>query len=164
MVFRSGEFVSKHIESMEGSLPEEAVQPNGVDLSIDKILKISGTPRIGNEEYYKGEREEVSLSSDDDGNYYSISHRNAYVVVYGEKISIPEDHIGVVLPRSRVMRCGGTIVSALWDSGYEGRGEGGLDVSHPVKIDEEARIAQMVFAKSENIDGVYKGSHQAERL
>lgn len=164
MTARSGEFVSEYIESLEGELPSEAVQPNGVDLSIDTLYRIEGTTRLTNEEYSKGDRVEVETMEDEDGEYYSLSHNEAYVAVYGEKIQIPENHIGLVFPRSRMMRCGVDVQTAVWDSGYEGRGEGGLDVSYPVKLNTDTRIAQMIFVTTESLDEHYDGSHQSERL
>lgn len=164
MTVRSGKFVAKHIESINGTITEEDIQPNGLDLSIDKIYKIEGTPRITNDEYDKGQREMLDKKEDKQGEYYRLSNKEAYIVVYGEKIHIPQDHIGLVLPRSRMMRSGTNIQTAVWDSGYEGIGEGGLDVSQPIELNADAKIAQMIFIKSEQKDDIYDGSHQSERV
>lgn len=164
MTTRSGDFVSDYIEMIEGNLPSEAVQPNGVDLSVDKIYRIEGTPRLTNDDYSKGKRVEVETGEDDKGEYYALSQDESYVVVYGEKIEIPQNHIGLVLPRSRMMRCGVDVQTAVWDSGYEGRGEGGIDTSTDVNINTDMRIAQMIYLSTESLDEHYDGSHQSERL
>lgn len=165
MTVRNGELVSEYIESLTGSLPSEAVQPNGVDLSIDTLYRIEGTPRLTNgDEYHKGNRVEVNVIEDDDGAYYQLSNDEAYIAVYGENIQIPHNHIGLVFPRSRLMRCGVTVETAVWDSGYEGRGEGGLNSSRPVRIETDTRVAQMVFIETDELDRHYDGSHQSERI
>jgi deoxycytidine triphosphate deaminase len=53
--------------------------------------------------------------------------------------------------------------TAVWDAGYEGRGEGLLEVSHPVEIEHGARIAQLVLAAA-NHTTEYDGSYQRENL
>lgn len=165
MPVRSGEFVSKFIQSIrEEELPEDAVQPNGVDLGIDKLYRVDGTPRITNGDYDKGDRVEVEMEEDERGKYYNLSPSEAYVVVYDEKIEIPEDHIGLVFPRSRIMRSGANVQTAVWDSGYEGRGEGGITVSKELNINKDTRLAQMIFITTESLDQHYQGSHQSERL
>lgn len=164
MTARSGDFVSEYIEMIKGNLPSEAVQPNGVDLSVDKMYRIEGTPRLTNDDYSKGKRVEVETEEDDQGEYYGLSQDESYVVVYGEKIEIPQNHIGLVLPRSRMMRCGVDVQTAVWDSGYEGRGEGGIDTSTDVNISTDMRIAQMIYVSTESLDEHYDGSHQSERL
>lgn len=164
MTARSGKFVADYIESIEGELPDEAIQANGLDLSIDKLYRVEGTPRLTNDDYDKGQRVEMETHEDEEGEYYDLSSDEAYVVVYGERIEIPEDHIGLVFPRSRLMRSGANVQTAVWDSGYEGRGEGGLTVSHSMRLNTDTRIAQMIFISTESLDEYYDGSHQSERI
>lgn len=161
---RSGEFVAEFIEPLDedkSELPDEAVQPNGVDLSIGELCELTGTSHIGNDEYEKANREELSVTED---GTYQLYDDAGYVVIYDEKITIPEDHIGLVLPRSRIMRCGGSVETAVWDAGYSGVGEGGLSFKQPAELDEDLRIAQIVFIKTEELEEQYDGSHQNERV
>ena len=164
MTVRSGKFVADHIESIDGRLSDEAIQANGLDLSIDRLYRIQGTPRLTNDDYDKGQRVEVKTEEDERGEYYQLSEGESYVAVYGEKIHIPEDHIGLVFPRSRLMRSGANVQTAVWDSGYEGRGEGGLSVSHDIELNSDTRVAQMIFISTESLDEYYDGSHQSERI
>jgi dUTP pyrophosphatase len=53
--------------------------------------------------------------------------------------------------------------TAVWDAGYEGRGEGLLEVYHPVELEPGARIAQLVLAEAAH-EGRYDGSYQGEGL
>jgi dUTP pyrophosphatase len=53
--------------------------------------------------------------------------------------------------------------TAVWDTGYEGRGEGLLQVHHDVAIERGARVAQLVLAAADNA-GAYDGTYQQENL
>lgn len=159
---RSGEFVSKYIEAKgDKNLSDEAVQPNGVDLSIDNIKKLKGESRISNQDYNLPERESIESN---ENNYYELSSDESYVVIYDEIIEIPDNHIGLVYPRSRLMRCGLSVETAVWDSGYKGGGEGGLIVNQDSELHEDLRVAQIIFAPTEELKQHYDGSHQGERL
>jgi dUTP pyrophosphatase len=52
--------------------------------------------------------------------------------------------------------------TAVWDAGYEGKGEGLLQVHHSIELERGARVAQLVLAEA-NHDGTYEGSYQGER-
>ena len=54
------------------------------------------------------------------------------------------------------------LIRAVWDAGDEGRGEGLLQVHHPIRIERNARVAQFVLAEASH-DDVYDGSYQGER-
>jgi deoxycytidine triphosphate deaminase len=53
--------------------------------------------------------------------------------------------------------------TAVWDAGYEGQGEGLLEVYHPVELERGARIAQLVLAEAAHAD-TYDGDYQLEHL
>jgi len=86
-----------------------------------------------------------------------------HVIRYNEKISIPDDHVGFVFPRSRVIRSGNYLSTAVWDSGYEGRGEGGLHVNCMSFLEKGMRIGQMIMCRASVMEQ-YSGSHQNENL
>ncbi|MDY7083390.1 MAG: deoxyuridine 5'-triphosphate nucleotidohydrolase [Halobacteria archaeon] len=158
-MIRSGNFVVEHIETAD----EDAVQPNGVDLSIGKIYAHASPGRLTDGDYEKPERRELSTVTTDAGEFYDLAP-GAYVVEYAETVEIPENHIGFIFPRSRLMRCGGMLFSAVWDSGYRGKGEGGLWIEQQLEIEAGMRIGQMVFSTTEELDEFYDGSHQGENL
>ena len=82
-------------------------------------------------------------------------------VRYGEPVRIPTGHVGFVLPRSTLLRNGCTLDTAVWDAGYEGVGEGRLDVGHGIDIEAGARIGQLVLARADH-EGTYDGTYQGE--
>lgn len=157
-MIKSGKFVAQFIN--DGSIDDEQIQPNGVDLTIGKIYGINDLPAIyeGNMTYDERWVVEPNLE------FYELNHE-PYIIEYGEKIKIPEDIVGHVYPRSRIIRSGCWLTTALWDSGYEGIGEGTLIPFHPngVMIQKDMRVAQMVFRDAKTEES-YDGTHQHERI
>lgn len=171
-MYKSGEFVAQYIN--DGDLREEQIQPNGVDLTISNLYSLHGEATLTDgDDYIKTSRQkkytftEECYRSDADelvkSDFYKIPP-GAYVIQYGEVIEIPENHVAFVYPRSRVMRCGANITTAVWDSGYRGKGEGGLITFSELKIEEDMRIAQIVFAETEQLQQEYVGIHQEEGI
>jgi len=155
-MFRSGAFVADHISPIE----EEQVQPNGVDLTLEAVLEPDEVGRIGRDGKTVADRSEIEPEGDD-----RVFHLDpgGYVVRYTETVGIPEEHVGFILPRSSLMRNGTTLETAVWDAGYEGKGEGLLQVTHPIEIEQGARFGQIVLAAADH-EGLYDGSYQGERL
>jgi dUTP pyrophosphatase len=88
-----------------------------------------------------------------------------YLVKYNEIVEVPLNAIGIVLPRSSLMRIGATVCSAIWDPGYKGRGLGLFLVYANITLLQDARIAQIVFieTKAESAKG-YSGKYQNENI
>ena len=153
-MFKSGRFVASHL----GDLRESQVQPNGVDLTLGAVFEQTEPGRIGRGDKTVGQRRELAA---DDGVYHLDP--GGYIVRYAERIAIPERHVGFLYPRSSLLRNSCMLDTAVWDAGYEGRGEGLLEVYHPVEIEAGARIAQLVLADAAH-EGTYEGSYQGEHL
>ncbi len=154
-MYRSGRFVAEQLSS----LAPEAVQPNGADLTLGAVLEQREAGHLGVDGKRVGERATVEP---DEAGVYRLS-AGAYVVRYGEGLAIPEGHVGFVLPRSSLLRNSCTLDTAVWDAGYEGRGEGLLRVGHGISLERGARIAQLVLAEADH-EGTYDGSYQGENL
>lgn len=173
-MFRSGEFVAQHING--GELDEKQIQPNGVDLTIGKLEKLKGKAYLTDSGYIKNERVEVPINSSKQlqhdnagskteiGESYPVRRLTPYVITYGETIEIPDGHVGFVYPRSRINRCGAHITTAVWDSGYRGKGEGCLLSLAEMDLATDMRVAQIVFAETEQLNQSYDGQHQNENL
>jgi dUTP pyrophosphatase len=160
-MYRAGSFVASHVEPTR----TDQQQPNGVDLTLDTVFEQREPGRIGRGSKDVGDRqprEPEQVSEDDDAGTYYLEE-GSYVVQYGEAISIPGGHVGFVYPRSSLMRNSCMLNTAVWDAGYEGRGEGLLQVHHDIELVEGARIAQLVLAEAEH-DGEYDGTYQGENL
>lgn len=153
-MFRSGSFVAEQVSPTT----ETQVQPNGVDLTVDALLTQTAPGALTTTGKSVGDREPIDL---EDGRYRLST--GAYIVQYAERLSVPEEHIGFVLPRSTLLRNMSTLHTAVWDAGYEGRGEGLLTIGGEIEIEPGARIGQFVLAGADHA-GVYDGSYQHERL
>ena len=178
-MFRSGAFVAEHVEPVD----EEQIQPNGVDLRLKWVLEQrepgyltrDGT-NVGNRQTVHPEEREFSPPGSADGVEESSTAESwgdgretyyltpgGYIVQYAETVSIPEGHIGFILPRSSLMRNSCMLNTAVWDAGYTGRGEGLLQVHQDIELERDVRIAQLVLAEADH-EGLYDGSYQEERL
>jgi deoxycytidine triphosphate deaminase len=155
-MFRAGSFVADHLDRMD---PVQ-IQPNGVDLTAGAILEPQERGRIGRDGKRIADRREIA--PDDDAGAYVLPP-GGYVLRYGETVRVPADHVGFVYPRSSLMRNGCMLHTAVWDAGYEGRGEGLLAVHRGIEIEPDARVAQFVLAEASH-DDTYDGSYQGERL
>ncbi|MCL7416932.1 MAG: deoxyuridine 5'-triphosphate nucleotidohydrolase [Halalkalicoccus sp.] len=157
-MYRDGAYVSEHVTPTTGA----QIQPNGVDLTLDAIFEPLEPGRITRNDKEIGERQRVASEEFDrkvPETYYL--EPGGYVVRYDEVVEIPEGHVGFVYPRSSLMRNGCMLDTAVWDAGYQGRGEGLLEVHHDIELERGARIAQLVFAEADH-EGTYEGAYQGE--
>ncbi len=160
-MYRSGRFVADQVSPTT----DEQIQPNGVDLTLEAVYEQREPGRIGRSGKTIGARRRRRVDpaeTDVDGGTYYLSP-GGYVVQYAEVVSIPADHVGFIYPRSSLMRNSCMLNTAVWDAGYEGKGEGLLQVHRGIEIEAGARIAQLVLAAGEG-DGTYDGSYQGENL
>ena len=157
-MFDSGAAVAAALDAGGADLSDAQRQPNGVDLTVGAVFEQTEPGAVRRDGKRVGEREELEP---EDGAYRLDP--GTYVVRYGEPVRIPDERIGFVLPRSTLLRNSCTLDTAVWDAGYEGVGEGRLDVGHAIAIEPDARIAQLVLAEADH-DGTYDGAYQGERL
>jgi len=153
-MYRAGSFVATRVAPVD----DEQVQPNGVDLTLGDVLEQVEPGHVGVDGKTVGARE--SLAAEEET--FSLDP-GGYILQYAETISIPEGHIGFLYPRSTLMRNSCMLNTAVWDAGYEGKGEGLLQVHHPIHLERGARVAQLVLAEAGH-DEVYDGSYQGERV
>ena len=156
-MFRSGRFVADQL----GAVGERQVQPNGVDLTLGAVLEQVEPGRVGREGKTVGARQECEPVGTDPPVYRLDP--GGYVLRYADPVRIPEDHVGFIYPRSSLLRNSCMLDTAVWDAGYEGRGEGLLEVYHTVELEAGARVAQLVLARADHA-GTYDGTYQGEGL
>lgn len=138
----------------------EDIQPNAVDLRVDKIYRIKqdNTFILGEQDgkEYKYHRGSVEMQTDEEG-YWHLSP-GTYEIVMQNIIQVGEDEAGWVITRSTLNRNGLFITSGLYDSGYHGVMAGALHVTAFAKIKEGARVGQFLLFKSQSLkkyDGDY---------
>jgi len=135
------------------------IQPNGVDLTLDKVFTFSNSGTLLKDNVVLPD---YSEEIPDTKGYYNLS-KGVYIFQVKEKISVPLNAIGFCLPRSSLIRMGADIGAALWDSGYTGFSKILLRVENPIVIEKGARIVQFILIKSENeVNSGYSGRYQNE--
>ncbi|MFC6786575.1 deoxyuridine 5'-triphosphate nucleotidohydrolase [Halobaculum halobium] len=151
-MFESGPTVADHVDPVD----DDQIQPNGVDLTVAALSEQAEPGRITRDGKHVGDRTEI----DPESGLYRLDP-GAYVLQYGERLRVPDDHVGFVYPRSTLLRNSCMLNTAVWDAGYEGRGEGLLQVGHRIEIEPGARVAQFVLATADH-EGHYDGTYHGE--
>lgn len=146
------------------NVKHDDVQPNAVDLRLDKVYVIDDTSDFildENEETGKEtkiHRNKTELQPDMDG-FFKLHNGKTYEVVMDNIIEVGQDEAGWVITRSTLNRNGLFITSGLYDSGYHGVMAGALHVSGgDALIKKGCRIGQFLLFKSQALkkyDGDY---------
>lgn len=147
--------------------PEIQIQPNGIDLRIGKLMKISDTPvpvlDFDNSKRVYPDEVEIPLSDTKP----TLILAGVYKVQYAEIVTIPRNAMAQVFMRSSLQRMGAYLFSSVYDSGYTGRGVGLFVLTQPILIYKDARVGQIVFHDAESsklYDGVHKGEGIAKEI
>jgi dUTP pyrophosphatase len=134
------------------------IQENGIDLTLGEIYKWKdkGMVTFNNTKRKISEVEEIKPNNKG----YFFLNQGSYKISYNEIINLPLNIIGISKSRSSLLRCGCMIISAVWDAGFSGRGEGLLVITNPygLKLQKNARLVQLIFLELENpVKHGYKG-------
>ena len=138
--------------------PKVQVQQCGVDLTVANVFTLEGEGVLDftNEKRKIPEYREFPVADD-----HWMLPPGTYHIAFNEKIVLPTDIAGFLMPRSSALTCGIVQHTAVWDPGYEGRSFFHAEVSRPVKLFRNARIGQMVFMRlsqeAQAYSGIYKG-------
>lgn len=139
------------------NVQEGDVQPNAVDLRLDKVFKIKKDVFEISNDHKKHRGTEYELKPDSNG--YFILEPGDYEVVMENIVHVGEGEAGWVITRSTLNRNGVFITSGLYDSGYHGVMAGVLHVGIGVaRIKKGTRIGQYLSFDAEALhsyDGDY---------
>ncbi len=141
--------------------PELQIQENGIDLTVKEIWSWQEKGSIGLENRNRQLPECARLDFEKSG--WIELPPGSYKIVYNEIVNLPKDVIALGRPRSSLLRCGATVVSAVWDAGYSGRGEGLLVVYNPkgLRLQKDARVMQLLFFQLDQpVEIGYQGLYQ----
>lgn len=142
---------------------ERQLQPNGIDLRIDRVFKLTSPALLGATDALREPAAREEIPPDADG-WWDL-HQGSYVVAVREKVTLPNDLMALTRPRSTLLRSGVAVHTAVWDAGYSGRGEALLSVlnGRGFRIQRGARIIQIVFLRLDSAarEG-YRGKYQGE--
>lgn len=163
----AGEAVAKWIN--RGNVLDEQIKPNGVDLIVDKVLQQRGNVILAKEK--KDTRKGVLWDIPIQFNVAGLSNRGGwvlepgyYTVQWAEYIQIPHNAIGLLSPRSTLLRTCATIYGAIWDRGYHGIGQSGLHVFDYLLLERGTPLAQMCFIGASIGNKTYNGQYQGENV
>jgi len=140
------------------------VQQSGVDLSVSKVFRLEGEGVLD----FTNEKRKLPkyVELHPEGDKWTLEP-GLYHIGFNEKIILPGDIAGILLPRSSALVCGIVQHSALWDPGYEGRSFFHAELSKKVTLHKNARIGQMVFLrlkeKTESYNGIFMGEDILEK-
>jgi len=132
------------------------VQPNAIDLRIDKLFRMFSQTFVISEDD-KRHRETKEIEPDEDG-WWRLDP-GSYEVVMEGTVCIGANEAGWVITRSSLNRNGCFITSGLYDSGYEGVMAGVLHINNgPMMIQRGTRVGQFLLFEAEALnqyDGDY---------
>jgi dUTP pyrophosphatase len=140
-------------------------QPNGVELTLATIERYLSSGALA---FDNAERElplTEAVAYDTDG--WAALHAGPYKVRFNETVSVPPDRFAIARPRSSLLRMGASLGTALWDSGFRGKGEALLVVhnAHGLRLRRDARLVQLVFfTLPEAAERLYSGLYQGTGL
>jgi dUTP pyrophosphatase len=144
---------------------ENQLQPNGIDLTLREVARHNGQGAIGVDSADRVLPELEPLAFDAEG--WLTLEPDIYHIIYNEVVDIPVSLMALGRPRSSLARCGVSIVTAVWDAGYNGRSTSMLVVENPAgfRVQKDARVMQLVFfGMSEATADGYRGRYQGENI
>ena len=139
------------------NIDDTMIQPNTVDLRINKIFKIGRGPMHIDEDK-KEHRKLIEQEVDENGNYV-LGLGEVFEIESKQQVEIAEDEIALVLGRSTFNRNGVLIVSSIYDSGFKDYAGATLyNLGGETTVKPNTRFAHLVIAKAESLhkyDGDY---------
>lgn len=145
--------------------PSEQLQPNGVDLSLQSVVRLTGSGQMGRDSAARELAAAESLDFDREG--WLHLPPGAYLIAFREVVNLPLDLMALGRARSSLLRSGVSIHTAVWDAGYRGRSQALLLTHLPAgyRVEQGARLMQLVFFRlTAPVAQGYAGRYQGENL
>jgi dUTP pyrophosphatase len=153
----NGTQVSEHVKMSEFSKVTQA----GVDLSVMKIEVVLDGGTVLKDKTIINANNYETLNPDDD-DIYSLPP-GVYSVTFNEGVTIPRNAQGKVTHRSSIYRMGNIIESPWWDAGFFcDNMNTTLIVTLPMKVEQNARLAQIVMHEMPEPKELYNGQWQGK--
>lgn len=147
------------VQSSLTNVRDEDIQPNAVDLRVDKVFRIGSSLFCLSEDkkIHRGSYEYIPTTLSD-GEWWRL-YPGTYEIVMENIISVGENEAGWVITRSTLNRNGVYITSGLYDSGYHGVMAGALHVTNgPFELKRGTRVGQFLLFDSQALKS-YEGSY-----
>ena len=151
---------SKFTKSSLTNVQDGDVQPNAVDLRVDKIFDIK-QERFYISDDKKQHRGSTEKMLSREGEWFL--QPGAYEVIFENIIDVAEGEAGFVITRSSLNRNGLYLTTGLYDSGYNGVMAAVLHVTtSPAVIKKGTRLGQFLLFKSETLS-MYDGDYGLDK-
>ena len=160
-----GDLIKEELPLIEGFVSlDEQLQPNGFDLTLRELAMLDSSGQIAVENSGRILPALAPLVFDGIGFIDLIA--GIYLVTYNEVVNLPRNVMALARPRSSLLRCGVSIDTAVWDAGYRGRSQSLMVVynSRGIRLQKNARVAQLVFMKLSGETEGYRGVFQNENI
>jgi dUTP pyrophosphatase len=143
---------------------EQQLQPNGFDLTLRDISMLQNMGQIACDNAQRQLPDLAPLIFDNQGFMELIP--GSYIITYNEIVHIPTHLMALARPRSSLLRCGVSIGTAVWDAGYSGRSQSLMLIynSRGFRVQQNARVAQLVFMTLTAETESYSGKYQNENM
>ncbi len=138
------------------------LQPASFDLTLAEVSIIEGEGVL---DFDNSKRVLSTTRAIAFENGFASLEKGVYKVRFNEAVRLPAGIAAFSTVRSSLARCGCTMHVGWWDPGYQGKGEGLLYVGNKIRLEKNARIAQIVFLRlGKEADELYAGIHHGENL
>jgi deoxycytidine triphosphate deaminase len=144
-------------ENLVENLQAGSVQGSGVDLRIDLLLELESEGFIGRDDRKLPEVKETE---------FVLRPGEYYLMVTMERVNMPDDLVAFMLNRSSLFRCGASLRTAVIDPGYCGELTVGIknEGKHEVRLEQGARVLQLVFSEVKGETRKYDGRYQGGKI
>jgi dUTP pyrophosphatase len=143
---------------------EQQLQPNGFDITLRDIAMLQNMGQIAADNAQRRLPDLAPMIFDNQGFMELIP--GSYIITYNEIVHFPTNLMALAQPRSSLLRCGVNIGTAVWDAGYSGRSQSLMLVynSNGFRVQQNARVAQLVFMTLTAETESYSGKYQNENI
>ena len=143
---------------------EQQLQPNGFDITLRDVAMLQNMGQIATDNRQRQLPDLAPLIFDNQG--FMELMPGSYIITYNEIVHIPTNLMALARPRSSLLRCGVSIGTAVWDAGYSGRSQSLMLVynSNGFRVQQNARVAQLVFMTLTAETESYSGKYQNENI
>ena len=123
---------------------KQQLQPASFDLTLAKVFALEGegTVDFDNSKRVLSKTRELSFD-----NGFVTLLPGVYKIQFNETVRLPGSISALTTTRSTLARCGAFVHVGWWDPGYHGKGEALLSVGNKLRLEKNARVAQMVFMR-----------------
>ncbi len=143
---------------------DKQLQPSGFDLSMESVEEFMGGGAVDFSNKERVIAETRTIEPHEDG--WIHLKKGVYKVIYNEVVKMPLNVAAIARTRSTLLRNGAEVGTAVWDPGYEGRSSSMLTVQNPhgLRLKKDARVAQLIFFETGDVEKGYSGVYQKERM